>query len=100
MADEKHAGMLVERLKSAQDASERRHAALALLATCGRERIKCEPVVIGAFAEADAATRALLMRMLPLTARLSRVYKMMTRASAPRPCVSSLTGAIRTPFLI
>ena len=67
MADEKHAGMLVERLKSAQDASERRHAALALLATCGRERIKCEPVVIGAFAEADAATRALLMRMLPLT---------------------------------
>jgi hypothetical protein len=67
MGDEKHAEMLVERLKSAGDASERRHAALALLAICGRERIKCEHAVIAGFDGADTATRILMMRVLPLT---------------------------------
>ncbi len=68
LGNETHAAMLVERLKSATDASERRCAAVALRATCVRYRIKCEDAVIDGLDGADAATRLLIMRLLPLTA--------------------------------
>ena len=66
MADEKHTAVVVKRLKSAKDESERKLAALALLATCKRGRTKCAQAVIAGFDGADATTRISLMRALPL----------------------------------
>ncbi|MCH8217747.1 MAG: HEAT repeat domain-containing protein [Planctomycetes bacterium] len=66
MANENHTAVVVKRLKSAQDKSERRQAALALLATCRRGRTKCADAVITGFEGADATTRIFLMRALPL----------------------------------
>jgi len=66
MADEKHTAAVVKRLKSARDRSERKLAALALLATCKRGQTKCAQAVIAGLDGADAATRILLMRALPL----------------------------------
>ena len=66
MADENHTAVVVKRLKSAQGKSERRQAALALLATCRRGHMKCADAVIAGFEGADATTRIFLMRALPL----------------------------------
>ena len=66
MADENHTAVVVKRLKSAQDKSERKQAALALLATCRRGQTKCADAVIAGIDGADAATRIFLMRALPL----------------------------------
>ena len=66
MADENHTAAIVKRIKSAQDKTERRRAALALLATCKRGQAKCADAVIAGFEGADAATRIFLMRALPL----------------------------------
>jgi len=66
MADENQTAVVVKRLKSAKDKSERKQAALALLATCKRGRTKCVKAVIAGLDGADAATRILLMRALPL----------------------------------
>jgi len=66
VGDENHTALVVKRLKSAKDKSERRQAALALLATCRRGRTKCAEAVIAGFDGADAATRISLMRALPL----------------------------------
>ena len=64
MADENHTSVIVKRLRSAKDKTERRKAALALLATCRRGKTKCANAVIAGFDGADAATRILLMRVL------------------------------------
>jgi len=64
MADENHTAAIVKRLRSAKDKTERRKAALALLATCRRGKTKCAEAVIAGFDGADAATRILLMRVL------------------------------------
>jgi len=64
MADENHTAVIVKRLRSAKDKSERRKAALALLATCRRGKAKCAEAVIAGFDGADAATRILLVRVL------------------------------------
>ncbi|MDP6636302.1 MAG: HEAT repeat domain-containing protein [Phycisphaerae bacterium] len=64
MGDENHTVVLVKRLKSAKDKSERKQAALALLAVCRRGKTKCAEDVISGFNGADAATRILLMRVL------------------------------------
>ena len=66
MGDEDHTAVVVRRLKAAQDKTERRQAALALLATCKRGQAKCADAVIAGFDGADAATRISLMRALPL----------------------------------
>jgi len=66
MANENHTALVVKRLKSAKDKSERKRAALALLATCGRGRTKCAETVIAGFDGADATTRISLMRALAL----------------------------------
>ena len=66
MADETHTALVVHRLKSAKDKSERRQAALALLAACGRGGTKCAETVIAGFDGADASTRISLMRALAL----------------------------------
>ena len=66
MADENHTAVVVKRLKSAKDTSERKLAALTLLATCKRGQAKCADSVIGGLAGADPATRIVLMRGLPL----------------------------------
>ena len=66
MGDENHTAVVVKRLKSAKDKSERKQAALALQATCKRGRTKCADAVIAGFDGADAATRISLMRALPL----------------------------------
>jgi len=66
MADENHTAAVVKRLKSAKDKSERKQAALALLATCRRGRTKCAEAVIDGFDGADAATRIVMMRALSL----------------------------------
>ena len=66
MADERHTATVVKRLKSAKDKSERKLAALTLLATCKRGQTKCAEAVIAGLDGADAATRILLMRALPL----------------------------------
>ena len=64
MADENHTAVIVKSLKSVKDKSERRQAALALLATCRRGKAKCAEAVIAGFDGADAATRILLIRVL------------------------------------
>lgn len=64
MGDENHTAIVVKRLKSARDKSERKQAALALLATCSRGRTKCAEAVIAGFDGADAPTRISLMRAL------------------------------------
>lgn len=64
MGDENHTAVLVKRLKSAKDKSERKQAALALQATCRRGRTKCAETVIAGFDGADAATRIFMMRAL------------------------------------
>lgn len=66
MGDETHTAVIVKRLKSAKDKSERKQAALALLATCKRGQTKCADAVIAGFDGADAATCIFLMRALPL----------------------------------
>jgi len=66
MADENHTAVVVKRLKSAKDKSERKQAARALLATCRRGQTKCAEAVIAGFDGADATTRISLMRALPL----------------------------------
>ena len=66
MADENHTAMVIKRLKSAKDKSERKQAALALLGTCRRGGTKCAETVIAGFNGADAATRISLMRALTL----------------------------------
>ena len=64
MADENHTAAIVKRLKASKDKTERKKAALALLATCTRGKTKCAEAVIAGFDGADAATRILLMRVL------------------------------------
>lgn len=64
MADENHTALILERLKSTNDNSERKRAELALLATCRRGRMKCTETVIAGFNEADVATRISLMHAL------------------------------------
>jgi len=64
MADENHTAVIVKRLKSAKEKSERRQAALALLAVCRREKAKCAKAVIAGFNGADATKRILLTRVL------------------------------------
>jgi len=64
MGDENHTAVLVKRLKSAKDKSERRQAALALQATCRRGRTKCTETVIAGFDGADAATRIFMLHAL------------------------------------
>jgi len=66
MPDEKHTAVVVKRLKAAKDKTERKKAAIALLATCRRGETKCAEAVIDGFGGADAATRILLMRALSL----------------------------------
>jgi HEAT repeat protein len=66
MGNEKHTAAIVKRLKSAKDKSERKLASLALLAICKRAQTKCAEAVIAGLKGADAATRILLMRALPL----------------------------------
>jgi len=66
MADENHTALIVKRLKSAKDDSERKQAALALLAACGRGRLKCADAVLAGFDGANAATRILMMRALAM----------------------------------
>ena len=66
MGDETHTAVIVKRLKSAKDKSERKQAALALLATCKRGQTKCADAVIAGFDGADVATCIFLMRALPL----------------------------------
>ena len=64
MGDENHTAIVVHRLKSAKDKTERKKAAIALLATCRRGKTKCAEAVIAGFDRADAATRIFLMRGL------------------------------------
>ena len=56
----------MQRLKSATDKSEQKLTSLALLATCKRAQAKCADAVIAGLKGADAKTRILLMRALPL----------------------------------
>jgi len=66
MGNEDHTAVIVKRLSSAQDKSERRQASLALLATCKRGETKCADALVAGLKGADAQTRILLMRALPL----------------------------------
>lgn len=66
LGDENYTAVAVKRLKAAQDKTERKQAALALQATCKRGQEKSADAVIAGFKGADAATRILLMRSLPL----------------------------------
>jgi len=64
MADEDHTAVIVKRLKSASDDTERKQAALALRATCRRGQAKCAEAVIAGIDGADAETRIFMMRAL------------------------------------
>jgi HEAT repeat protein len=66
MADENHTALVVTRLKSTKDKTERRQAARALMAICGRRQSKCADTVIAALDGADAAACIPLMRALAL----------------------------------
>jgi len=79
MGDEKHAAAVVKRLTSAKDTSERKQAALALLATCRRGQAKCAPAVIAGLQGADAETRILLMRALPLAGGAKALNEIVAR---------------------
>ncbi len=79
MGDENHTVMLVKRIKSAKDKSERKQAELALLATCRRGRAKCEQAVIEGFDGADAATSISMMQALALTGGPKSLNEIVTR---------------------
>jgi HEAT repeat protein len=89
MADENHTAVVVKRLKLAKDKSERKQAALALLALCKRGQTKCAPAVIAGFDGADAATRILLMRALPLTGGPKSLNEIVARLQDTDKAVSA-----------
>jgi len=93
MADENHTVLIVKRVTSAKDKSERKQAELALLATCRRGRAKCEQAVIEGFDGADAATCISLMRALALAGGPKSLNEIVTRLKDDDEGVS--TEAVR-----
>lgn len=79
MADESHTELVVKRLKSTKDKTERRQAARALLAICGRGQSKCADTVIAALDSADAAACIPLMRALALAGGPKSLKEIVTR---------------------
>jgi len=62
LAGEKETAAVVKAVKRAKGAPERRKAELALLAMCSRSRQKCAEAIIDGLADADAASRVVLLR--------------------------------------
>jgi hypothetical protein len=79
MGDESHTALIVKRVTSAKDKSERKQAELALLSTCRRGRAKCEQAVIAGFDGADAATCISMMQALALTGGPKSLNEIVTR---------------------
>jgi hypothetical protein len=93
MADENYTAVLVKRLTSAKDKTERRKAALALLSVCGRGKTKCAEAVIAGFDGSDATTRILLMRVLTEAGGPKSLNEIVTRLKDDDKAVS--TAALR-----
>jgi len=93
MANEKHTAVLVKRLGSAGDKTERKQAALALLAVCKRGKTKCAEAVIAGFDGADAAMRIVLMRILTEAGGPKALNEIVARLKDPDKTVS--TAALR-----
>jgi HEAT repeat protein len=79
MGDESHTALIVKRVTSAKDKSERKQAELALLSICRRGRAKCEQAVIAGFDGADAATCISMMQALALTGGPKSLNEIVTR---------------------
>ncbi len=89
MASEEYTAVIVKHLKSAKDKSERRKAALTLVATCRRGRIKTADAVIAGFKGADAATRISLIRALPEAGGVKALSEVVTKLKDKDKGVSS-----------
>jgi len=64
MGDESYTALIVKRLNAADDRTEVRNAALALMFTCRRGRAKCADDVIAGFKGAEVTARIFLLRAL------------------------------------
>jgi HEAT repeat protein len=64
LADETHTADLVNLLKATKEDATRRKAELALLTICSRGREACTDAVLDGIAEADTASRVVLIRAL------------------------------------